>query len=246
MKKLLSLLLAMLLVVGCAGCSNSEEKNTESSGESTTDSADETEAVEKAVTAYLDYRAEGVENFEEFCEDAEKFMDPDGKVMEEMEKALDEFDTSIEAAQNNGMSKKDAEKLMTHVQDVMAKSSSYKIQEITVDDDSAKVEIEQTIADQSILSEAFDEEFQALLKKTTEEKHTNGQTFANIDEFMTAFNATDRQLQLQIIQECYDAYLEDILDAITEAAEDEDNHITEAKTITLVKIDGEWLVSKVK
>ncbi len=233
MKKLLAILLSMLMVVGCVGCS---APNT----------ANEEEAVETAVTAYLDYRAEGLDDFEEFCEDAEKFLDPDGKEMEEIEKALDEFDTSIETAQKNGVSKKDAEKLITHIQDVMAKSSSYEIQEITVDNDSAKVEIEQTIADQSILSEAFDVEFQALLKKTTEEKHTSGQTFASIDEFMTAFNKADRQLQLQIIQECYDAYLEDILDAITEAAEDEDNHITETKTITLVKIDGEWLVNKVK
>ena len=182
---LLAMLLAMLLVIGCAGCSKTED-----------------ESVEKSLNAYLDYLSDGYNDYDAFVKGAEKYLDPNGQAIKDLENNKNFIVSSVATFTSYGINKQDAEKIVIHTLSEVAKSASYEIEKITVDGNEATVKVQRTIADNNKL----------------------GQIVSNLGS--TTLNA--------------------LLDEITDAARDTNNHISESTTITLTKIDGNWLISSVR
>ncbi len=198
---MLAILLAMLLVIGCVGCSKTEEVNEE-------------DAVKEVVTAFYDYSSEGIEDFEEYFEGMEKFLDPDGDLFEKNETTLEEYDDQLNQLVDFGFTKKEAEKYFLHVMNAMVKTTSYEIEEITITDDKAKVKLSVTAVDQ--------------------------------DDMNTAMNSAMVELQQTGNYTSSSEFLDDVLEWISDYCEDDDNYTATTKTVTVVKVDGEWLISKVK
>lgn len=225
LSKLLAVLLAMVMVVTCfAACTKEEsskddEKETtassstteESTEEEKPDEKDEEEAVEKAVMDFADARFISVSSIDDL-EDALDYCTEDGKMYEELEEIINEWDSQIEsAAAEDGADVSVVEEFLLSFISIGNENVEIEIDSIEVDGDEAKVE--------TTITEIDEEEFMDVLIEVLNEYYS----------------------QTEDIDEAYEL----VIDSMGEIVEDI-NPVEQEETVTLEKVDDEWLIVKIK
>ncbi|MBE7049484.1 MAG: hypothetical protein E7394_01790 [Ruminococcaceae bacterium] len=223
--KLLALLLALLMVATAFTACKEEETKDEPSktGNSKVEKPEKNNdgsEVEEVVTAYLDAAVEF--DFEE----AAKYVSADSDSKEALENI--NIMEGFEGAEEFGLTEKDLKKIL----DKLSEKMTYEILEVEVDGDEAEVTVEVPNADEmGDITDYVDMDEEALTMKLIEKMG-----YSSMEEFELA--ATNGEVTEQDMV----SYVgEVIMDVATEAIDNMELG-TQEETITLEKIDGDWLI----
>lgn len=224
MNKLLAILLSMLIVVGCVGCSKTEN------GKST----DESEAVELALQSYFShYTTDFFDDFDTFFEKAKTYLTSDGSETKNLEVIAKNLDDLAVTFTNIGFSEDTAENFVTTIAYKIAQSTSYEIEEISIDNNMAQVKVKRTQPDFNTVVTNFNAKTSVLIHNLTED---NQEAINNIAP------AVQKQY---IINRLITAHYNDLEDSITDVTTDETTFVSTTLEFTLIKVDGKWLIDEI-
>lgn len=242
-KKILALLLVLLLAVSMfAACSNVDGRDEETGGKKVVKKVSDEDLVEDVANDFLEeYTALDSNCMDYLAEDSDAYDYAD-EIFSEFD-GIDEFVDELfgyvgDSFEESGIPKEYSDQLIGLMTDIIEEAlalTTYEVEEVTVDGDTATVEAVYTMANFDSFGESFenlgDEDFEELVLEYYSE-----------DELVEALeDVTTEEEAIEVLFELIMPILEDEFEKELENIETDDYYIT----LELEKIDDEWLIVEI-
>ncbi len=236
MKKILSVLLAMLLLVGCVGCHNQPVKR---------EFTAEEKEVEQAVVAFFECMGQEYETFDDFLNEMENHADLNGTIMQniQVQYLFISNPIPIEEGVRVRLNQEARDSMMTKMIHLMyGKAFAYDVQDISINGDEATATVQMsTVSPDVIMQKLNADSMMSVMEPWLLENYPQCGSFEEFNALAQNFSAEEKQESFdKFTTDCMD----DIMHLMATAVEENAgvNRTTGTNQFTLKKIDGKWIV----